>query len=305
MRLPLRDVVRDLVRSALHGAGQGEWFFGNFWIEREVQSQDYCFVLEISSRIGARYRQVARVSEMALINWGERIDGFAIQGLTQYAQELVHEHYELHAARRLMETAFVPSDLSELTATRYTYTSTTNNHTIPFPDINEARRLWQENYERHYRRLQELAINPPYFLDPESGIRPLNAEQIRRNEAERELAEHRGIQLLLENLTEEQKAEYKFKRYFHVKGGDTGNRYRIHHGRQMNINHVSEDGRSLMGYCFLPQGGLVAGDCMLAQKTALELFERDALKVANKFPLPGGHEQVSFSLMGSINSWFR
>ena len=35
--------------------------------------------------------------------------------------------------------------------------------------------------------------------------------------------------------------------------------------------------------CFMPEGGLVVGDMMLAQKLALELFESDALEVANKF----------------------
>ena len=33
----------------------------------------------------------------------------------------------------------------------------------------------------------------------------------------------------------------------------------------------------------MPEGHLVAGDVMLAQKLALELFESDTLKIANKF----------------------
>jgi hypothetical protein len=32
--------------------------------------------------------------------------------------------------------------------------------------------------------------------------------------------------------------------------------------------------------CFMPRGGLPVGDIMLAQKTALELFESDAVRVA-------------------------
>ena len=40
-----------------------------------------------------------------------------------------------------------------------------------------------------------------------------------------------------------------------------------------------------MGYCFVPNGGLVAVDVMLAQKIALETNERAALAVANKFPI--------------------
>ena len=36
------------------------------------------------------------------------------------------------------------------------------------------------------------------------------------------------------------------------------------------------------------QGNLVAGDVMLAQKAALRLFEKKALKIANKFAIHPG-----------------
>jgi hypothetical protein len=42
-------------------------------------------------------------------------------------------------------------------------------------------------------------------------------------------------------------------------------------------------GCPVMGWCFLPKGGLVAGDVMLAQKIALENDERAALLVARRF----------------------
>jgi hypothetical protein len=38
-----------------------------------------------------------------------------------------------------------------------------------------------------------------------------------------------------------------------------------------------------IGKCFLPEGDLVAGDCMLAQKIALENRESAVLKVALPF----------------------
>lgn len=98
-------------------------------------------------------------------------------------------------------------------------------------------------------------------------------------------AQAKGLELLKANLTPAQRAMYEEKRYFEVKGGTTGKTYRIHHGRQMNIHEMDDEGKAVCGICFLPQGGLVAGDCMLAQKTALELFEDDALKVANLFPV--------------------
>jgi len=43
-------------------------------------------------------------------------------------------------------------------------------------------------------------------------------------------------------------------------------------------------GRPRVGWCFAPNGHLVAGDVMLAQKIALETDERGALAVANRFP---------------------
>lgn len=96
-------------------------------------------------------------------------------------------------------------------------------------------------------------------------------------------AQERGLRLLKDNLTPEQRQSYETNRYFDVKGGESGTTYRIRHGRQMNIDVLDEKGKRRNGLCFLPVGGLVAGDCMLAQKTALELYESEALKVANVF----------------------
>lgn len=96
-------------------------------------------------------------------------------------------------------------------------------------------------------------------------------------------ANEKGIILLKENLTPAQRAEYEQHRYFHVKGGMSGKTYRIKHGRQMNVVELNWRGKPKCGWCFLPGGGLCAGDVMLAQKTALEVAENEALRVANRF----------------------
>jgi hypothetical protein len=96
-------------------------------------------------------------------------------------------------------------------------------------------------------------------------------------------AQERGIQLLKENLTPIQRKQYEKYGYFDVTGGKTGKRYRIRHGRQMNIEQLDRNGRRVCGWCFFPQGSLVSGDVMLAQKAALELYEADALRLANRF----------------------
>lgn len=95
-------------------------------------------------------------------------------------------------------------------------------------------------------------------------------------------SEARGLALLKEWLSPAQRAEYEKLQHFEVRGCDTGARYRIRHGTQMNIEQLDRNGRRVCGWCFLPEGGLVAGDVMLAQKIALETNERAALKVANR-----------------------
>ncbi len=105
-------------------------------------------------------------------------------------------------------------------------------------------------------------------------------------------AAERGIALLKENLTEDQRKTYERYGYFEVTGGRTGNRYRIQHGCQQNVYRLDQQGhaRPGNGLCFYPydpeKGSgqpLVAGDCMLAQKITLEIAEDEALKVGIRF----------------------
>ena len=95
-------------------------------------------------------------------------------------------------------------------------------------------------------------------------------------------AAKRGAKLLEESLSPAQRQQYAKHRHFDVVGGKTGKRYRIHQGSSMNIDQLDKNGRRVCGWCFFPRGGLVAGDVMLAQKFALELFEIEALQVANR-----------------------
>ena len=96
-------------------------------------------------------------------------------------------------------------------------------------------------------------------------------------------AKHKGLQLLLENLSPEQSRQYDRFGYFDVLGSRTGKRYRICHGTSRNVNELVEENRVGAGRCFLPSGNLVAGDCMLAQKIMLENCEEEALRVALRF----------------------
>jgi hypothetical protein len=96
-----------------------------------------------------------------------------------------------------------------------------------------------------------------------------------------EAAEARAIALLKDHLSTEQRSQYEQHRYFDVIGGATGRRYRIRHGTQMNVHLLDSSGRWSSSLCFAPRARLPVGDVMLAQAIALQLFEYDALNVAN------------------------
>ena len=97
--------------------------------------------------------------------------------------------------------------------------------------------------------------------------------------------EERGVNLLREWLSPEQRAQFDAKRYFDVIGCDSGKRYRIHYGETTNVHEIGDDDLPAVGWCFMPVGSLVVGDVMLAQKIALDTHEYRALAVANRSPI--------------------
>ena len=50
----------------------------------------------------------------------------------------------------------------------------------------------------------------------------------------------------------------------------------------MNIDQLDSAGNRVCQWCFAPEGELASGDCMLAQKIALETFETKVLAIANR-----------------------
>lgn len=94
--------------------------------------------------------------------------------------------------------------------------------------------------------------------------------------------EARGLRLLREWLSPNQRAQFDARGYFEVTGCDSGRRYRVYRGTMSNVYELDELGRPRMGWCFVPLGNLVAGDVMLAQKLALETSEYAALAAANR-----------------------
>ena len=100
----------------------------------------------------------------------------------------------------------------------------------------------------------------------------------------RSSAYQRGLELLKANLTADQLNDFLTYRCFDVVGASSGTTYRIRLAGAMNVEEVDQRGRCTRRLCFLPEGQLVDGDVMLAQKVALEAFEAEALAIANKFP---------------------
>jgi hypothetical protein len=99
-------------------------------------------------------------------------------------------------------------------------------------------------------------------------------------------AERKGLDLLRAWLSPEQGRQFDETSSFEVIGCDTGARYLIHYARQLNIAELDAAGCQVKRLCFGPEGRLVTGDIVLAQKIALETMELSALAKANVRP-PG------------------
>jgi hypothetical protein len=109
-------------------------------------------------------------------------------------------------------------------------------------------------------------------------------------------ARQKSLALLRLWLSPEQVAQYNSNEHFDVIGSDTGTRYRIRHGQMTNIDQLDSAGGKVCAWCFVPEGNLAAGDCMLAQKIALETFETKVLAIANRSEGKGWRRPTSAGL---------
>jgi hypothetical protein len=104
----------------------------------------------------------------------------------------------------------------------------------------------------------------------------------------------RSLMLLYFNQTPAQRAQCMAQRCFEVVGGDTGKHYRLGPDLGPSVLELDQSGRPIVKLGFYPSGTLPAGDTMLAQKIALELFEHDVLRIACRNRVasgyPGGYD---------------
>jgi hypothetical protein len=102
-----------------------------------------------------------------------------------------------------------------------------------------------------------------------------------RNTHERWAAEVRGQELLRSWLSPEQRRQYDQRGNFEVIGSDTGKRYRICKGDVFNVQELDDYGLQVRAWC-VTVDGVPIGDVNLAQKIALEAFESEVLRIANR-----------------------
>ncbi len=116
--------------------------------------------------------------------------------------------------------------------------------------------------------------------------RPLRAEfecdWLGASFADRRIAEERGEKLLREWLSPAQLAQYDREKQFEVIGCHSKRRYRIARAPSFNVLLLDSGGEVEEQICFMPEGNLVPGDQLLAQKVALETDENGAMAVANR-----------------------
>lgn len=98
----------------------------------------------------------------------------------------------------------------------------------------------------------------------------------------------KGFKLFQDNLTPVQRSQFEHTKWFDVVGSDSGKTYRIHQGTSMNVGELNKDGEEVNRWCFRPEGNLVLGDILLAQKILLETCEKEVLKIANPARRGGG-----------------
>ncbi|MCK1401439.1 hypothetical protein IVB45_14120 [Bradyrhizobium sp. 4] len=107
--------------------------------------------------------------------------------------------------------------------------------------------------------------------------------ELYRSFTEQNGPEARSRRLLRDWLSPEQRAQFDADNYFEVTGSHTGRRYRVQYGTLSNVVELDVTGKPAIGWCFVPDRALAAGDVMLAQKIALETDEAAVLALAHRF----------------------
>jgi hypothetical protein len=107
-------------------------------------------------------------------------------------------------------------------------------------------------------------------------------------------AEQKALSLLQSLLNQEQRREFQAYGYFHVKGGSSGDRYRVRLDSAVNIDVLADNGTVKYHLCARPTGNIPMYDVMAGQLLCLQdgSAEKRFLETANR------HVTLSFAAMG-------
>lgn len=147
----------------------------------------------------------------------------------------------------------------------------------------------EEEYVRH-AEYYELARQRGLMFRIRTEAEKRLAEERKREAAahaaaefeRRKAADQRARDLLLANLSADQRASFERNRWFVVRGGNTGTHYRIHTRNVAGNIEVLKDDRAVARLCCHLAGGFPDHDHHLAQKLALQFDETFFLSQANR-----------------------
>lgn len=125
--------------------------------------------------------------------------------------------------------------------------------------------------------------NPPE-TEEQRARREERAEQWRQQQVERteqrRIASERAMELLLEVLDAEQKAELEAEDRFHVVSSN-GGLYEVRRGRQHNVFELDEQRRRRREFCITYPADIPDADILVSQKLMLEAHEEELHRIAN------------------------
>jgi len=91
----------------------------------------------------------------------------------------------------------------------------------------------------------------------------------------------KAIKLLRDTLDRKQKKDLNKRKHFFVRGGKSGNLYKIKQGRVQNVELVDDRKRTKQRLCAHPQINCPDEDTMLVQKVMIEHMEDHFRDIAN------------------------
>lgn len=118
-------------------------------------------------------------------------------------------------------------------------------------------------------------------LAEQDRIRTVRITANAKRVQEGKLRQSKAVKLLREVLDRKQKKEFDKNRQFYVRGGVSGNLYRVKHGRAGNVEMLDRNKQVKETFCIHPRIWCPNEDTMLTQKIMIEHMEDQFRSEAN------------------------